>query len=207
MTSAMLARAAAQEPMGRRLWHRVPWLLLGLAGAFLAADVVGLFEAQLRERVVLAFFVPGVVYLADAVGTQTAALVIRGLSLGVPIGRVVGRELLTGLLVGLILAGAFFPVALWRWGQADLALAPAVRAPGRGAPAAGVRGPGAAGQPPANAGSRLGRRFGRARQKVAPPPGVSSTQMRPPCSSTIARAIASPRPLPGAGPPPEPPAR
>jgi magnesium transporter len=119
---AAAARAATQEPVGRRLWHRVPWLLLGLAGAFLAADVVGLFEAQLRERVLLAFFVPGVVYLADAVGTQTETLVIRGLSLGVPIRRVAGRELLTGLLVGLILAGVFFPLALWRWGQADVAL-------------------------------------------------------------------------------------
>ena len=32
---------------------------------------------------VLAFFVPGVVYMADAVGTQTEALLIRGLSVGV----------------------------------------------------------------------------------------------------------------------------
>ena len=44
----------------------------------------------------LAFFVPGVVYLADAVGTQTEALVIRGLSVGVGIGRLVWREAATG---------------------------------------------------------------------------------------------------------------
>ena len=58
----------------------MPWLLVGLVGAFLAADSVGLFEDRLQATVVLAFFVPGVVYLADAVGTQTEALVIRGLS-------------------------------------------------------------------------------------------------------------------------------
>ena len=36
----------------------------------------------------LAFFVPGVVYMADAVGTQTEAVVIRGLSVGVPMRAV-----------------------------------------------------------------------------------------------------------------------
>jgi magnesium transporter len=120
------ARAAAQEPVGRRIAHRLPWLLVGLAGALLAAVIVGAFEAQLKERVILAFFVPGVVYLADAVGTQTEAVLIRGLSVGVPIGRVVRRELLTGLLVGAALAVAFLLVALGWWGRADVALAVAL---------------------------------------------------------------------------------
>jgi magnesium transporter len=120
------ARSAGQEAVRRRIVHRLPWLLLGLAGAFVAADIVATFEEQLQGRVMLAFFLPGVVYLADAVGTQTEALVIRGLSVGVPIGRVVFRELLTGLLMGLALALAFAPVALWRWGQPDVVLAVAL---------------------------------------------------------------------------------
>ena len=120
------ARSAGQEAVRRRVLHRLPWLFLGLAGAFVAADIVGTFEGQLQDRVILAFFLPGVVYLADAVGTQTEALVIRGLSVGVPIGRVVFRELLTGLLMGLALALAFAPAALWRWGQADVVLAVAL---------------------------------------------------------------------------------
>ena len=56
----------------------------------------------------MAFFIPGIVYLADAVGTQTEALVIRGLSVGVSIGGVVRREVYTGLLVGVTLAAIFF---------------------------------------------------------------------------------------------------
>jgi len=120
------ARTAAEEPVVRRLLHRVPWLLVGLLGAFLAADIVGAFEEHLERRVILAFFVPGVVYLADAVGTQTEALIIRGLSVGVPISRIVGRELLTGLIIGAALAAAFLPVAMWRWGRADVALAVAL---------------------------------------------------------------------------------
>ena len=56
--------------MPRRFRHRLPWLLIGLGGALLAADVVALFETQLRLHVMLAFFIPGIIYLADAVGTQ-----------------------------------------------------------------------------------------------------------------------------------------
>ena len=68
----------------RRLWHRLPWLLLGLCGALVAADVVGQFEELLRVQEMPAFFMPGIVYLADAVGTQTETVIVRGLSLGVP---------------------------------------------------------------------------------------------------------------------------
>jgi magnesium transporter len=120
---AQAARRASTEPVTRRLWHRLPWLLVGLAGAMLASVIVGWFEDELRQEIVLAFFVPGIVYMADAVGTQTETLVIRGLSVGVPIGGVVRRELLTGLGLGLALGLLFFPFSLLAWGQADVALA------------------------------------------------------------------------------------
>jgi magnesium transporter len=110
-----LARAASEEPFLKHFWHRVPWLLLGLAGALVAADIVDAFERQLQANVVLVFFIPGIVYLADAVGTQTETLLIRGLSVGVPIGRVLRREIFTGLAIGLALAVVFYRVALWRW--------------------------------------------------------------------------------------------
>lgn len=120
---ASAARAASQEPLLRRYWHRVPWLLIGLAGAFLAAGIVGSFEKQLEANVVIAFFIPGIVYMADAVGTQTETLVVRGLSVGVSIREVLRRELLTGLLVGITLALLFIPVALWQWRDAKLVIA------------------------------------------------------------------------------------
>jgi magnesium transporter len=118
-----MARAATEEPVVKRFWHRVPWLLLGLAGALAAADIVGAFERQLQANVILAFFIPGIVYLADAVGTQTEALIIRGLSVGVPIGRVLRREIFTGVAIGLTLGFVFYPVAVWRWDNRDIALA------------------------------------------------------------------------------------
>lgn len=66
---------------------------------------MGGFEERLRSNLSLALFVPGVVYLADAVGTQTETLIIRGLSIGVWIREVVMRELMTGVLAGLIVGG------------------------------------------------------------------------------------------------------
>lgn len=109
-----------------RLGHRLPWLLFGLAGALLAAAIVGAFEAELESRVLLASFVPGIVYIADAVGTQTEALVIRGLSVGVPIGSILRRELWTGFLVGVALSAAFVPAGLLLWGDEEVIAAVAV---------------------------------------------------------------------------------
>jgi magnesium transporter len=120
------ARTAAEEPVAQRLWHRLPWLLVGLAGAMATAGIVGSFEDQLQELVLLAFFVPGVVYMADAVGTQTEALVIRGLSAGVHVRAMATRELLTGVIVGAVIAAAFLPFALFVWGDGTVAAAVAI---------------------------------------------------------------------------------
>jgi magnesium transporter len=120
------ARSASVEPVPLRVWHRLPWLLIGLAGAILAAVIVGGFEEELSENVLLAFFIPGIVYMADAVGTQTETVVIRGLSVGVGIRGVVRRELVTGLIVGLVLAGAFTVVGLLAWDEADVIVAVAL---------------------------------------------------------------------------------
>lgn len=116
------ARLASLEPVHRRLFHRLPWLMLGLVGALLAAFIVDAFEASLRETVLIAAFIPGIVYLADAVGTQTEALVIRGMSVGVSIRQVMVRELTTGILAGAALAAAFLPVGIFFWGDTSVAL-------------------------------------------------------------------------------------
>jgi magnesium transporter len=116
------ARESSEEPVERRFRHRLPWLLVGLLGALLAADFVGLFEEQLQDELMLAFFVPGIVYLADAVGTQTETVVVRGLSVGVRMSRMVRRELFAGLAIGIALAVIAGPLIWLRWGHADLAL-------------------------------------------------------------------------------------
>ena len=123
LSGASAARIASLEPVARRLWHRLPWLGLGLLGAMASAVIVGVFEDEIREEVLLALFVPAVVYMADAVGTQTETVVIRGMALGVPIRTVFARELLTGLVIGALLGAAFFAFTLAVWQEADVAAA------------------------------------------------------------------------------------
>jgi magnesium transporter len=126
LRSTSNARVTSEEPVRRRFRHRLPWLLVGLGGALAAADFVGWFESQLRHKVMLAFFIPGIVYLADAVGTQTETIVVRGLSVGVSMRRMLGRELLAGLAIGLAIAVIAGPLVWWRWGDADVALSVAL---------------------------------------------------------------------------------
>ena len=122
LKSASTARVTSEEPVRRRFWHRLPWLLLGLGGALFAADLIGRFEDLLRLNVMLAFFLPGIVYLADAVGTQTETVIVRGLSLGVPMRHMVARELVAGIVIGLALGAIAAPLVWWHWHDADLAL-------------------------------------------------------------------------------------
>ena len=126
LASTRRARLAAEEPVSQRLWHRLPWLLIGLMGAMASAGIVGAFERQLDETVLIAFFLPAVIYLADAVGTQTEAVLIRGLSVGVSMRDVIGRELVTGLFVGLLLGLAFLPFELLGWGDTSVGIAVAL---------------------------------------------------------------------------------
>jgi magnesium transporter len=73
------------------------------------------FEAQLTANLAVAYFVPGIVYLADAVGTQTETLAIRGLSVGVGIRRIIHPETLTGLAVGFLLGAVMLPAMTGDW--------------------------------------------------------------------------------------------
>jgi magnesium transporter len=115
------ARLSAQEPVLRRIVHRLPWLLIGLAGAFVAANIMGLFEDRLQANVMVAFFVPSVVYLAAAIGVQSSMVVVRGLSVGVRIRSILLREFGSGILISLLTALLFFGIAALWWGDIQIA--------------------------------------------------------------------------------------
>jgi len=126
LSSTASARHASEEPLLQRLWHRLPWLLVGLVGAALSAWLVGSFEQRIADDVRVAFFIPGIVYMADAVGTQTEALFIRGLSVGASLRRMFLLEALTGPLMGTVLGLAALPAIALLLGSAGLGLAVAI---------------------------------------------------------------------------------
>jgi magnesium transporter len=94
---------------------RIPWLMVGLGGGFLAGGVASAFEASLRREVALTFFLPLVVYIADAVGTQTETVLVRRLAYGeVPLWTQLAREASIGASIGTIVA-VVAATGLWIW--------------------------------------------------------------------------------------------
>lgn len=107
------ARHALEDPPLQRVARRLPWLLVGLALSSASALVMAGFERTLEANVTIAFFIPALVYLADAVGTQTEAIAVRGLSVRrQPLRSILMGELLTGGLIGLVL-GLFAFAGCW----------------------------------------------------------------------------------------------
>jgi magnesium transporter len=126
VASSARSRGAAEEPVGRRLWHRLPWLVVGLLGAMVSALIMGAFEATLESNVLVALFVPAIVYMAGAVGAQTQTVLIRAFAIGVTTREVLVRELITGILMGLFIGATFLGFAALVWGDINVALAVSV---------------------------------------------------------------------------------
>lgn len=117
-------RDALEGPPARRARHRLPWLLFGLVGSMVSALIMSRFEQLLARDLAIAFFVPAIVYLADAIGTQTEAIAVRGLSLSrLTLRHLLGQELRTGLLIGMTLAVVAFPMVALSFGDTRLAFA------------------------------------------------------------------------------------
>jgi magnesium transporter len=86
------------------LKHRLPWLLLGLVGGILASGIIKSFEDVLSHNLILAAFIPLIVYMADAVGTQMEAFIIRDLAVNLKLEfkKYFLRQLSIILIIGLI---------------------------------------------------------------------------------------------------------
>jgi magnesium transporter len=69
-------------PQLESLRRRLPWLAVNLVTAFIAASVVGLFADTISQFVALAAFMPVVAGMGGNAGTQTLAVVVRGIALG-----------------------------------------------------------------------------------------------------------------------------
>jgi magnesium transporter len=100
------------SPVLRAFRGRFLWLSINLGTAFLAASVVGRFQATLAEVVALAVLMPIVAGMGGNAGTQVLALMVRGLALGqvsaANLRTLVWKEiriaLMNGVLLGLVVA-------------------------------------------------------------------------------------------------------
>ncbi len=108
----MLAR------LGNVVRKRGSVLCVLLLAQTITIGVLGLFERQLQAVSALVLFIPLIIASGGNIGTQTASLLIRALALDELAPRdwrrVLQRELLTGVLLGLAMGSlAFISVQLW----------------------------------------------------------------------------------------------
>jgi len=105
-----------------QILQRLPWLLVGLGGGTLAAFVVGYFEVLLAEYVILAAFIPLIVYLADAVGMQIQLIFIRRLTIDpkIAVGRYFRQEVQITFVIALVLSLIMAGVTSWWIGDQAL---------------------------------------------------------------------------------------
>lgn len=105
----------AKESVEHSIEYRVPWLLLGLLGGAVATVIVSKYEAVLAADVRLAFFIPIIVYLSDAVGTQTETIYVRSLSKKkVNFIRYIAKESVIGFGLGIV-SGIVFGMFATYW--------------------------------------------------------------------------------------------
>ena len=89
-------------------YRRLPWLILLLFIGLISGSIMSYFEDTLQRVVALAFFMPMIAGMTGNTGTQSLAVVIRGLSKEElnkkTIFRLIFRELRTGIIIGLVCA-------------------------------------------------------------------------------------------------------
>ncbi len=87
---------------------RVPWLLVNLVTAFVAASVIGLFDATIEQIVALAVLMPIVAGMGGNAASQTMTVTVRALATKeldiYNAGRIIRREMGVGFLNGMLFA-------------------------------------------------------------------------------------------------------
>jgi magnesium transporter len=98
--------------------RRIGWLVVLFLGEMLTATAMAHFEADIAKAVVLAMFVPLIISSGGNSGSQASTLIIQAMALGeITIGdwwRVMRRELISGLMLGIVLGTIGF-LRIFAW--------------------------------------------------------------------------------------------
>ncbi|MBU2496692.1 MAG: magnesium transporter [Nanoarchaeota archaeon] len=111
-------------PLQASIFHRIPWLIIGLIGILFIAAFINLFAATLEKYIILAFFIPAIVYMSDALGTQNQMLFIRDLAIlgkELKIGYYFLRQMFISFFLSLIISAVVFGIVSLFWNQVFVA--------------------------------------------------------------------------------------
>lgn len=103
---------------------RVPWLAVNLVTAVLVSLVIGMFNATIEQMVALAVLMPIVASMGGNAGAQTMTVTVRALAMreldGGRLKRLIRREMVVGLVNGVIFAILIGIVTAARYGNVEL---------------------------------------------------------------------------------------
>jgi magnesium transporter len=108
----------AITPLKTKIKKRLPWMMLNLLTATMAALIISYFQSTLEEVVVLAIFLPILANIAGNAGIQTLTVISRSIALGefsfLKSSQVVIKESMNGLVLGVVL-GVFIGILAYIW--------------------------------------------------------------------------------------------
>ncbi|WP_203364467.1 magnesium transporter [Bacillus sp. REN10] len=111
---------------GVAAFRRLPWLILLLFIGLVSGSIISGYEETLQQVVALTFFMPMIAGMTGNTGTQSLAVVVRGLaSRDIDMKTVlnlVAREFGVGLIIGTICSVLIFFIALLWQGSATLGI-------------------------------------------------------------------------------------
>src|SRR6267378_535858 len=107
-------------PFLRMVKKRATWLIILFLGEMLTATAMQGYNSEIERAAILAMFLPLIISSGGNSGSQATTLVIRAMALGElrvrDWFRVVRKELLSGLSLGVILGTiGFFRISLWQY--------------------------------------------------------------------------------------------
>jgi len=131
LMAAMESPSPEEEYYELSLWEkvrkRIPWLVGLLLAETVASRIIKNFQTALSAVVALAFFIPMINGTAGNVGQQAVTLAVRAIALGEitkkHFFRIIIREILTGIGIGIILGVFSFLVSFWVVRDAHIAIA------------------------------------------------------------------------------------
>lgn len=111
------------SPVRVSVQRRIPWMLVNLVTAFVAAATVGLFDSAISKAAVLALFMPVVAGQGGNAGTQTATIAVRSIALGdldvSDVFRACRKEILVAMTNGFVI-GMAAGIGSYIWKQNEV---------------------------------------------------------------------------------------
>ncbi len=105
-------------PLFKVVKDRLSWLIIGLFGAMIIAFYIGLFEETLAKYLIIGAFVPAIVYMSDALGTQLQTILVRDLAIAgkeINLSKYFFRQITVSFFMAIVIGIIMFLVISLLW--------------------------------------------------------------------------------------------